>query len=66
MLYKKKRIFRFLNFSIHSFSSADVEVEGLEKEELEREEEARSGEEALGVAQLHSCPVCLGRGLCQV
>ena len=29
-------------------------------------EVARSAEEALGVARLHSCPVCLGRGLCQV
>jgi len=38
----------------------DVEVE--ERVEVEA---ARSAEDALGVARLHSCPACLGRGLCQ-
>ena len=49
---------------------ADVEVEVNESAfgslEDEDDEDARSAEDALAAASLHSCPVCLGRGLCQV
>jgi hypothetical protein len=43
--------------------SPEVDVEVADEWE---EEKARPAEAALGLAQLHTCPVCLGRGLCQV
>ena len=46
---------------------ADVEVEEGYVEVVEGgREAAQSSEEALSVAKFHTCPACLGRGLCQV
>ena len=45
----------------------DVEVEEGYVEVVEgAREAAQSSEEALSVAKFHTCPACLGRGLCQV
>ena len=49
------------------FTPADVEVEEGYVEVVEGgREAAQSSEEALSVAKFHTCPACLGRGLCQV
>ena len=46
---------------------ADVEVEEGYVEVVEGgRQAAQSSEEALSVAKFHTCPACLGRGLCQV
>jgi len=47
-------------------SLIDVEVEEGYVEVVEgAREAAQSSEEALSVAKFHTCPACLGRGLCQ-
>ena len=56
----------FLNQNLF-LTPADVEVEEGYVEVVEGgREAAQSSEEALSVAKFHTCPACLGRGLCQV
>ena len=56
----------FLNPNLF-LTPADVEVEEGYVEVVEGgREAAQSSEEALSVAKFHTCPACLGRGLCQV
>jgi len=60
----------FLVASIGETSKNTIDVELAINEEVQQEEliededQARTSEQSLAIAQLHTCPTCLGRDLC--